>query len=306
MDIGYKFKKYFLSRIGGKRIQHIIDRENSLIDKDNVIKFSSDSPNRFEIPLEAIKYMEMGGDTTFFQLRVLPIILGSMLGISRGLNGLKKNPISPKPSINLESLQKMEKYCKSLDVGMIGYAKLPQNLIFKDKAILYENAIVLVKEMNKEKIDTSPSRASFIEVHKTYRDLGYITNKLAKYLRKEGYGAHPVHPLGGAILTPPLVMQAGLGWQGRHGMLITPNFGPRVRIAAVFTNIQNLPFTTKNAHGWIDSWCQKCDRCIRKCPSSAILEQKIEKPGGIRTCIDVEKCFPYFIENYGCSVCIKE
>lgn len=101
-------------------------------------------------------------------------------------------------------------------------------------------------------------------------------------------------------------MHAGLGWQGRHGMLITPKFGPQVRIAAFFTNIQNLPFSTENTHIWIDIWCQKCSRYIRSCPSSAILEKKIEKSGERRTCIDVKKCFPYCLENYGYSVCIKE
>ncbi|MEJ2249088.1 MAG: reductive dehalogenase domain-containing protein [Candidatus Lokiarchaeota archaeon] len=306
MNIDYKLKKAFLTKIAKPRYQNIVDRENSIVEKANTIKFNSDSPDRFEIPLEAIKYVEMGGDTTFFQLKVLPIIFGSLRGISKSFKGLESNPINPKSSINTEDLKNMEKCCHSLDIGMIGYTKLPPALIFRNKAVLYENTIVLVKEMDKEKINSSPSLASYIEVHKTYRDLGYITIKLANYLRTKGYGAHPVHPLGGAVLTPPLAMQAGLGWQGRHGMIITPKFGPRVRIAAVFTNIQNLPFSTTNEHSWIDLWCQSCGRCIKKCPSSAILENKIEKQGGIRTCIDVKKCFPYFVENYGCSVCIKE
>jgi epoxyqueuosine reductase len=306
MGIGFKIKLTFMRKIARPQYNRIIKRENAIADQENIIKYDSNSPVRFDIPLEAIKYIENGGEITFFKRKAMPIVFGSIRGIFKGLKGLKKNPAFPKSIIAHDALQKMEDFCTSLGIGMVGYTKLPNQLIFKDKGVLYKNAIVLVKEMDKFKIDSSPSVESFLEVHQTYRDLGTVTNKLAEYLRKEGYGAHPIHPLGGAVLTPPLAQAAGLGWQGRHGMLITAKFGPRVRIAAVFTSIENLPFNTVNPHSWIDSWCQKCGRCIRTCPPNAILNDKIIKTGDIKTCIDVDKCFPYFIENYGCSICIKE
>ncbi|MFX0024718.1 MAG: 4Fe-4S binding protein, partial [Candidatus Hermodarchaeota archaeon] len=119
-------------------------------------------------------------------------------------------------------------------------------------------------------------------------------------------GAHPVHPLGGAVLTPPLAKIAGLGWQGRHGMIITPKYGPRMRIATVFTSIENLPSPIVNPHSWIENWCKKCGVCIIKCPTSAIKTVSIEQDNGLINHIENEKCFPYFVENHGCSVCIKE
>jgi epoxyqueuosine reductase len=70
----------------------------------------------------------------------------------KALQSLEDNPSTPKTEISPEKLKEFEQYAKSLGIGAIGYAKLPAHLIFKDRAALYDNAIVLLKEMDKEKI----------------------------------------------------------------------------------------------------------------------------------------------------------
>jgi len=44
--------------------------------------------------------------------------------------------------------------------------------------------------------------------------------------------------------------------------LITPKFGPRVRLAAVYTSIQNLPDSKENNHSWIEEYCKICGQDI--------------------------------------------
>lgn len=178
-------------------------------------------------------------------------------------------------------------------------------MIFKEKAVLHDNAIVLVLEMDKDKIAKSPSRETVGMVMNTYNNLGIAANKIAKFLRNHGYSAHASHPLGGIVLYPPLASSAGLGWHGRHGLLITPEFGPRVRLAAVFTNITNLPYAEENPHSWIPKQCETCGKCIKSCPPKSLYEQPIIKENGLKTHNDSTKCFPYFTGNYGCSICIK-
>jgi epoxyqueuosine reductase len=138
-----------------------------------------------------------------------------------------------------------------------------------------------------------------------YRDLGIAANKIAAYLRKRGYSADAAHPLMGPALYPPLTQMAGLGWLSASGLMITPEHGPRVRLAAVFTNIKNLPFSTQNEHAWVADSCAKCQICIRQCPVEAILPEPTQHPNGQVTCIVSERCFPYFSDFHGCSVCIK-
>jgi len=81
-------------------------------------------------------------------------------------------------------------------------------------------------------------------------------------------------------------------------MLITPEFGPRQRISAIFTSIQNMPSTTANPHLWITEFCQRCGKCIKSCPGNAITEEPIQN-NKKRTVILKESC-------HGCTICMKE
>ena len=159
--------------------------------------------------------------------------------------------------------------------------------------------------MSKDKIDKAPSQATMNMVFGTYDELGKAANRIAEFLRAHGYAAQADHPLGGLVLFPPLAQKAGIGWVGTHGLLITPQYGPRVRLAAVYTSIQNLPFAESNSHEWIEEYCKICGLCIKQCPSQAILEDSIIHDTGRVTHVKQQECFEYFAQFYGCSVCIK-
>ena len=134
---------------------------------------------------------------------------------------------------------------------------------------------------------------------RTYDELGRVTGSLVDHLRKEGFSAEAGHPAIGPVLYPRLAIKAGLGWSGRHGMLITPEFGPRQRISAIFTSIADLPITDSNGHVWVRDYCSTCGNCVRKCPAKAIYERPIEHPDGRLSHIDGDKCI-------SCTVCMKE
>jgi epoxyqueuosine reductase QueG len=275
--------------------------EDALAAKPDTVPAAPDSPERFEIMAEAMK----AGHRPPRSLRAMPHMRASLLGIRRSLQSLEKNPSQPKTLILEPELRELESYARSEGVDDIGYARLHETLVFQHKAVLHRNAIVLSMEMNRDRIDTSPSEQSFIEVHQTYHHLGRAANRIAAWLRKRGYSAHAGHPLMGLALYPPLAQQAGLGWRGLHGLLITPRFGPRVRLAAVFTSIENLPLGRENPHAWIGEYCDLCKLCAKECPPQAFHEQPVARANGLVTCVVDDLCFPFFAENYGCSVCIR-
>jgi epoxyqueuosine reductase len=217
----------------------------------------------------------------------------------------QRNPEKPKKRVPGGFLADVEEVAKSLGVSSIGYTQVPQRWIFHGKAILHLNAMTLTMEMDKIRIDTAPSVAAEQAFFEIYRDLGIAANRIAEYLRKHGYSAHAAHPLMGPALYPPLAQMAGLGWRSASGLIITPEHGPRVRLAAVFTNIENLPFSTHNDHAWVGDFCVACGICIRECPAGAIMAEPIHHRNGQITCIENSRCFPYFNDNHGCSVCIK-
>ena len=112
--------------------------------------------------------------------------------------------------------------------------------------------------------------------------------------------------MGGQALYPLMAEKAGMGYHGRHGMIITPQFGPRHRLAAIYCSIKNLPHVEENEHAWIADYCDRCGQCIKACPVNAIYERPIVRESGIITHINAGTCFQYFNNNYSCSLCIKE
>jgi epoxyqueuosine reductase QueG len=228
-----------------------------------------------------------------------------MLGIQKSLRSLKKNPAAPKKQGSVGLFKEIEEFALKLGASSVGYTKVPARWVFQDKAITFDNAIMLAMEMDKDAIDTAPSPACMKTVMETYRDLGRIVNKTAALLRVRGYGAHAGHPLMGVALYPPLAQIAGLGWIGLNGIIITPEHGPRVRLAAVFTSIEDLPFSERNKHAWVAEYCETCKICIKKCPPKALYGSPVDHGNGQITYVENDLCFPYFSDYYGCSVCVS-
>jgi epoxyqueuosine reductase QueG len=225
--------------------------------------------------------------------------------IAQTFTTLDENPVDPRTTITAEHLHNFEAQAYSYGVGAIGYTDLPLEAIFQEKAVLFTHVIVLVMEMNADKIAQAPSPTTFRMVMKSYYDLGQAVEHLVEYLRQHGYAAQGGHPLNGVALYPLIAQRAGLGQLGANGLLITPQFGPRHRLAAIYTSISNLPNTATDEHTWVSAFCSWCRQCHRKCPSQAIYDQPISRSSGIVSHIDVKRCFPVFADQYGCSICIK-
>jgi ferredoxin len=204
-----------------------------------------------------------------------------------------------------EFIAKLERLAKDAGAKDIAYIKVPHNAIFKDKGIPHEYAIVFTVEMDKEPIDTAPSFECFREVAEGYKNLAIIGNKLAHFMRRDGFAAYPGTALGGLSDYPHLAELAGLGVIGYHGLLISPHEGARLRINTIYTNITNLPIKTENEHLWVRDFCAMCKKCVRSCPPKAIYEQPQPRGDGGMQCIDHASCRDYFTQNFGCAVCLK-
>jgi ferredoxin len=280
--------------------QTAITLEEELSNREDLIRYTDISPTRFDIIKGRLESTDGGPP-----VRLVPTMLACLAGIRESLETLEENPAQPKTEAPPELIEELEAEAFRLGAASLGYTKLPRRWVFQDKAVMYDNAVVVSMEMDEDGINSAPSLACMRVVMDTYRDLGRINNHLATFLRDRGYGAHAGHPLNGLALYPPLAQMARLGWMGLNGLIITPEYGPRVRLAAVFTSIQNLPFNEGNDHQWVRDFCEKCRICHRECPPDAILNDPVVRPDGSETFIKNEVCFPYFNKYHGCSVCVK-
>ena len=251
--------------------------------------------------------------------RAMPAILRIFLRIRKGmgdswkavmkyLDNYQPAPFEPKPEL-WDELQSFVK--RKWDDVFIGFTELPEQMIFRGKATLFKYAIVVAQEMKKKPIDEAPNYKAGKEVMRVYSTLGIVVNEIAEWLRKKGVRCQSNHPLGGLTNTTSLAGKAGMGWQGMNGLLITPEYGQRVRLAPVLVEYKYFEYTDNRDHDWIEEYCEMCKRCAKECPTEAIYSEKIVRMtdvpgiGEFRTCIDRDLCFEVFWKTMGCSICVK-
>lgn len=225
--------------------------------------------------------------------------------------GFEDGPIGKRKK-ELDDLQKNTLYIKNLakELGadMVGVSKVKEEYFYKGRELHHEFAISLAKEMDYDKIQESPGPPSATEVIRVYCVLGEITIKMASKIRELGYPAFAHHPrasthLPSRILHIPTAIKAGFGELGRHGLLITQKYGPRVRLSTITTDLPLTPDTPVSFG--VKEFCENCFICMKECEGKAVPEQKSQIRGMKKYTVDPYKCAPYFGEFDGCSVCIK-
>lgn len=166
-------------------------------------------------------------------------------------------------------------------------------------------AIAFTVEMRNEMIQQGPGPGTVMESAREYANAAHIALQLTNFLRTLGYSAR-AHIDGNYRLICPLVARdAGLGEIGRLGFLITPDLGPRVRIAVVTTDMELIPDNYIPAASVID-FCNFCTKCADSCPAGAIpTDDRREYQGARRWRIDADACFKYWnIIGTDCGRCM--
>lgn len=225
----------------------------------------------------------------------------------KSINLIKKNILPSKKLMSVQTFDKFTQMLKELGVDDFGYFEVTPEKLFKDCGVPYRYALVFSSAMDKKAFENAPSINCQLEVARVYALTGSIANRVSEFLQKKGFGASPNHSMGGQLDYSMAAEWAGIAVTGRHSMAITKNNGACNRISVVYTNIENLGEFIKNTEDmtWIKGFCEKCGKCIKKCPEGAIYEKPVILDGVNPTRVDYEKCCEGFMK-YGCGICIKE
>ena len=123
-----------------------------------------------------------------------------------------------------------------------------------------------------EDVAEGPTKLYFFHYQRVNMLLDELGLKINHFIQSQGWEALPIPASQlvdwekqlAHISHKHVAVQAGMGWIGRNNLLVTPQFGARVRLITVLTNMP-LPADPPALFG-----CGDCDACLTSCPSQSI------------------------------------
>jgi reductive dehalogenase len=227
-----------------------------------------------------------------------------------------------KPELSPEAAtERVKGYARHIGADLVGIAKIDPRWIYshrgeifnenwedwgKEIAAAHAYAVITAQEMDFFMVGTAPHTPSVMESMRNYSRGAAIATQLAAYIANLGYGATANHLRHYTAILPPLAVDAGLGEIGRLGYLITRQFGPRVRLSAVTTDLPLVP--DKPEDFGVEDFCRICKKCAVSCPSRSIPHGRDPEPfnGTLRWKLDGESCFDYWARiGTDCCICMR-
>ncbi len=213
----------------------------------------------------------------------------------------------------------VKNYARHIGADMVGICKVNPQWVYSHRGeIHYDNwgdwgkglgdvppyAVVMLTEMNWDHVSGAPHTPSVAESAHDYGKGAYLSTVMGRWLAHMGYTGVAQHSRNYDTLLVPLAVDAALGEMGRHGYLVAPRYGARVRIFATLTDMPLIP--DEPISMGVDEFCARCKKCAVSCPSKSIpLGEKTVVNGIRRWKLDEDSCFEYWAKvGTDCSICM--
>jgi epoxyqueuosine reductase QueG len=211
-----------------------------------------------------------------------------------------------------EVYRAIKKMVSELGITLFGVANIEElKLKFPDYPEIvgeFKYGISLGIRLNDKIIESIEDKPNLLYKHH-YRQanihLDQVCFRVANYIQAEGYEALPIpasiiidwEKQRGHLNHKIIAEGAGLGFRGRNNLLVTPQFGARIRLCTILTNLPLSCDTPKTGD------CGECTKCVSACPVSAIKKEGFE----LSTCFELLNYFrkKEGIGVYICGICIK-
>lgn len=236
-----------------------------------------------------------------------------LIKLQDGEVAARKAPISNNPEVLANNLKSLGYF---LDADVIGiceakdYTWYSHDIKGNPIEVAHKYAIVMLIDQGFHTNDASTGDdwISGTQSYRSYLRGAEIGNIMAAYIRNLGYGARCHSAMDSQVLHLPLILEAGLGELSRIGeVVINPFIGPRFKSVVVTTDLALK--VDKPIDFGLQDFCEKCQKCARECPVSAIpFGDKIMYNGYETWKPDVPNCTSYRVSNpkgTGCGRCMK-
>jgi epoxyqueuosine reductase QueG len=222
--------------------------------------------------------------------------------------------------------EELEKYSRSMGIDLFGVADLTDNMTHKNllrqggaHISRYPKAVSLGIRLLDPIVNQLQQHEEPSAIY-SYRGLYNQANAnldrsamlIAKKIQEAGYETYPIpasqtinnRKMEGAISHKLSANLAGLGWIGKSCLLITPEYGPRVRLATILTD---APLETGEP---LLNRCDDCHDCVDVCPPKAFTGVAFDpsEPRGVRfranLCSDYSQTRAKQLGEGICGLCV--
>jgi len=210
------------------------------------------------------------------------------------------------------------------------YELLPEALKRYPYAISFgvrlSNAII-------DEIEDKPTYTYYSHYRSVNALIDNIGLRVMLYLQDKGHRAYSI-PASQSIPDAPQsysglfphktgAVASGLGWIGKNGLLIHGEYGPRVRLGTVLTDLElpcGYPTDWSGAESAPEETlaekvrrvCRSCNRCVSACPAMALTGNEWHPGVRREDIVDAKACSDYMKEKFKhigrgdvCGICIS-
>lgn len=212
-----------------------------------------------------------------------------------------------------DMVTQIQKLCTTLGIAEVGF--------FHSPTAVYglTNGITLIAKLSNAVVDSITDRPTHLYFHH-YRTVNTYLDQCAlrvgQLLDSNGYRYIPVaasqtvdsvqktglfsHKMGAVL--------SGLGRIGKNALFLSSKYGPRIRLATVFTDCD----LSSGYRPAITSGCGNCRECVKRCPAMALSGDEfcLEQPN--RQLVDVQQCSDYMKREFQligrgavCGICMR-
>ncbi len=283
--------------------------------------YYKDHPEKFEFDQKLRSMPGLGSPgsksyhplTAPFQEAIFSVLGNMRRGIEWQPEPIEGKAIQATPG---EFTRRIKGFARYLGADLVGTTKLNPAYVYSHIArgagewgapieLNHTHAIAIAVEMRHDMIRHAPEGPTITESAFSYYENAKIALVLAKCINLLGYEARAHVDGNYRVMCIPVAVDAGLGELGRLGLLITPEFGPRVRLSIVTTNLPLLE--DKSITSGVQHFCTICKKCAVNCPTASIdVSDKAVHNGVEKWLSDQDNCYRFWrIQGTDCAICVK-
>lgn len=216
------------------------------------------------------------------------------------------------------SINELEKAVLQFGATFVSFSDvremLPESLKKLPYAITYG---IRLSDAVVDEIGDKPTYTYFNHYRSVNTLIDQIGLRTLLYLQEKGYEGYTIAasqsipdaavPYSGVFPHKTGAVASGLGWIGKNGLFIHKDFGPRVRLGTVLTNME-LPDNNIE----MESRCASCNRCVKACPAMALTGNLWQKGMERDALVDAKACSDYMNKHFKhigrgsvCGICIR-